>query len=265
MNIEISNLEVCLSCNKKDCSFCNSIVSDFKGLRTETTVCPTTVLSDGPLETVHQDANLNVIKDDNCINCGLCILGCHQQNLRFINENFLEDSFAKLSEQQSNAIACSYLYHIFGLSANTNRNKALQFDGYVNTTNGEEAFVEIDKDDDSLESVRRLLGDFLLYGQARNINIGIVVLNSIPSLTSRDVISVLKSIADFPHTKELKIYFTTFKILRMLAFHCKGENLEFSDYLLDLSQDNCQINFVNKICQQYPELKNVVGPMVGLI
>ena len=141
--------------------------------------------------------------------------------------------------RHSNAIACSYLNHIFEFAANTNRNKALQFDGYASTVNGKEAFVQIDQDNDSLESVRRLIGDFLLYSPAdRKIQIGIVVLQELPKEGSRDVYNVLESLKNFPTTSDYKFYFTTFKLLRFIALHLESSDFDFADLLLDLSDNN---------------------------
>ena len=132
-----------------------------------------------------------MLDDKDCIDCGLCELSCHNKNIECADVDFCKNSFESLSTQQCNAIACSYLNHIFEFAANTNRNKALQFDGYASTVNGKEAFVQIDQDNDSLESVRRLIGDFLLYSPAdRRIQIGIVVLQELPKEGSRDVYNV---------------------------------------------------------------------------
>lgn len=150
-----------------------------------------------------------------------------------------------------NAIACSYLNHIFEFAANTNRNKALQFDGYTSTINGKEAFVQIDQDNDSLESVRRLIGDFLLYSPAdRKIQIGIVVLQELPREGSRDVYNVLESLKSFPTTSNYKFYFTTFKLLRFIALHIEFSDFDFEDLLLDLSDNN-------NITELYSTLKTV--------
>lgn len=236
MSVKIKDIEVCINCGNKDCTYIDARVkTNFYGLRTEETVCPTTVLTDGPLEKLKG----NVIDDNDCIDCGLCELSCHSKNIECVGVDFCKNSFETLSTPQCNAIACSYLNHIFEFAANTNRNKALQFDGYTSTINGKEAFVQIDQDNDSLESVRRLIGDFLLYSPAdRNIQIGIVVLQELPREGSRDVYNVLESLKNYPTTSHYKFYFTTFKLLRFIALHVEYSDFDFEDLLLDLSDNN---------------------------
>lgn len=236
MSVKIKNIDICNQCGNKDCSYIDARVkTNFYGLRTEETVCPTTVMTDGPLEKAKND----LLEDKNCINCGLCELSCHCKNIECIGIDYINNNFANLSTPQCNAIACSYLNHIFEFAANTNRNKALQFDGYVSTRNGKEAFVQIDQDNDSLESVRRLIGDFLLYSPSdRKIQIGIVVLQELPKEGSRDVYNVLDSLKSFPTTSNYKFYFTTFKLLRFLALHMEFNDFGFEDLLLDLSENN---------------------------
>ena len=78
----------------------------------------------------------------------MCELSCHCKNIECIDVEYNTNNFANLSTPQCNAIACSYLNHIFEFAANTNRNKSLQFDGYVSTRNGKEAFVQIDQTED---------------------------------------------------------------------------------------------------------------------
>lgn len=248
MSIKIKDINVCSLCGNKDCCYIDARVkTNFYGLRTEETVCPTMVLTDGPLE----KAKENILNDKECIDCGLCELSCHNKNLECINVDFSKNTFSTLSAQQSNAVACSYLNYIFEYAANTNRNKALQFDGYVNSRNGNEAFVQIDQDNDSLESVRRLIGDFLLYTPAdRKIQIGIVILQELPREGSRDIYNVLKSLKAFPTTTNYRFYFTTFKLLRFIALNIKATEYEFEDLLIDLSDNN-------NISSLYATLKNI--------
>lgn len=248
MSVKIKDIGICSQCGNKDCSYIDARVkTNFYGLRTEETVCPTTVLTDGPLEKVKG----NFLDDKACIDCGLCKLSCHNKNIECTDVDFCKNSFATLSTPQCNAIACSYLNHIFEFAANTNRNKALQFDGYTSTINGKEAFVQIDQDNDSLESVRRLIGDFLLYSPAdRKIQIGIVVLQELPREGSRDVYNVLESLKSFPTTSNYKFYFTTFKLLRFIALHIEFSDFDFEDLLLDLSDNN-------NITELYSTLKTV--------
>lgn len=236
MSIKIKDIEICSQCGNKDCSYIDARVkTNFYGLRTEETVCPTTVLTDGPLEKAKND----ILDDKNCINCCLCELSCHCKNIECINVEYTKNNFSNLSTPQCNAIACSYLNHIFEFAANTNRNKSLLFDGYVSTRNGKEAFVQIDQDNDSLESVRRIIGDFLLYSPSdRKIQIGIVVLQELPREGSRDVYNVLDALKAFPTTSNYKFYFTTFKLLRFIALHIELSDYDFKDLLLDLSENN---------------------------
>ena len=101
------------------------------------------------------------------------------------------------------------------------------------------------------ESVRRLIGDFLLYSPAdRRIQIGIVVLQELPKEGSRDVYNVLESLKKFPTTSNYKFYFTTFKLLRFIALHLEFSDFDFSDLLLDLSENN-------NISELYSTLKDV--------
>lgn len=260
MSVKIKDIEVCSQCGNKDCSYKDARVkTNFYGLRTEETVCPTTVLTDGPLD----KAKGNMLDDKDCIDCGLCELSCHNKNIECADVDFCKNSFESLSTQQCNAIACSYLNHIFEFAANTNRNKALQFDGYASTVNGKEAFVQIDQDNDSLESVRRLIGDFILYSPAdRRIQIGIVVLQELPKEGSRDVYNVLESLKEFPTTSDYKFYFTTFRLLRFFALKLKESNYEFDDLLLDLSESDCKKKLqtiLTETCQNENMINNLIG------
>lgn len=236
MSIKIKNLEICDSCLNKICTYCNSAVNEhFHGLRSETTVCPVAILQDGPLDLAEE----GIINDDKCINCGLCALSCNfYNNLDCETHNYLDNDFKDLSELQYNAIACSYLHRLIGFAANTNRNKALQFDGFVAHASGQEAFVEVDYKSDSLECVRRILGDRLLYSPSnREIKFGIIVLKDMPKKGSRDVYNLLDMLSKFPFTNDMKIYFTTFGVLRLLALNLPRNEFELSDILYDLIND----------------------------
>lgn len=263
MSVKILNIDTCNLCTNKDCSYIDARVkNNFYGLRTEETVCPTTVLTDGPLEKVKG----NMIDDKDCIECGLCELSCHNKNIKCINVKFCENSFFTLSTPQCNAIACSYLNHIFDFAANTNRNKSLLFDGYTSTISGKEAFVQIDQDNDSLESVRRLIGDFLLYSPAnRKIQIGIVILQELPKEGSRNVYNVLESLKNFPTTSDYKIYFTTFNLLRFIALHLRGGNFEFGDLLLDLSDNNNISKLHYTLKKQVPNKDKEIMHLLNLL
>jgi ferredoxin len=247
MSLRINDIETCMSCANKICTYCNPTLKEkFYGLRSETTVCPVTLLQDGPLDLSEN----GIIDKDECINCGLCVLNCYYHcNLNCIITDYRRDDFENLSEQQYNAIACSYLHNLVGFSANTNRNKSLQFDGYVSHDSGEEAFVEVDYRSDSLESVRRILGDRLLYSPTdREITTGVVVLKELPQKGSRDVYNLLMKISQFPHTSNIKIYFTTFLILRLLALNLQHGEFELSEVMFDIMNET-EEQYMERISQ----------------
>ncbi len=247
MKIIVKDREICLLCQNKICAYSNSVIKEnFHGLRSETTVCPVALLQDSPLDLT----DTGIIDKSECICCGLCELSCsYYKNLDCEIDDYLYDNFLGLTEQQYNAIACSYLHFLIGFSANTNRNKSLQFDGYVSHGSGEEAFVEVDYSGDSLESVRRLLGDRLLYSPSdREIKNGVVVLRSMPQKGSRDVYNLLEKIKEFPTTKDMNIYVTTFSILRLLALNLQHIELTFSEALFDVLNET-EEQYVNKIAR----------------
>ncbi len=262
MSIRIKSFDVCLSCGNQTCCFKDAHVREsFHGLRSETTVCPTAVLSDSPVSVVKN----GIIEDKNCIDCGLCVLNCHSGNLECLDLKYADAPFANLSEQQANSIACSYLDVLYDFAANTNRNKAMQFDGYVSTVQGKEAFVEIDKDNDSLECVRRLMGDFLLYSPSdRAINTGVVVLNELPKRGTRDVFQTLEKLSQFPTTGQFAFYFTTFRLLRLMALNVSGVQTNYGDLLLDIRDDGCVTKFINYISEHIPEIEGEVRSLLGL-
>ena len=196
----------------------------------------------------------------------MCELSCHCKNIECIDVEYNTNNFANLSTPQCNAIACSYLNHIFEFAANTNRNKSLQFDGYVSTRNGKEAFVQIDQDNDSLESVRRLVGDFLLYSPSdRKIQIGIVVLQELPREGSRDVYNVLDALQAFPTTSNYRFFFTTFKLLRFLALHMDFNDFDFEDLLLDLSKENNIHDLYSTLKAIAPEEDETVKLLLNIV
>ena len=264
MSVRIKDTGICTSCGNQDCCFKDAqIRTNFYGIRSETTVCPTTLLSDNPINIAKDD---NIIRDKNCINCGLCTLSCHRQNLSCDDFYYEDNPFENLSEPQLNSIACSYLGYLFGFAANTNRNRAMQFDGYVSTNHGVEAFVEVDKENDSLESVRRLIGDFLLCSPTdRAINTGIVVLNDIPKAGSRDVYEVVKKLSEFPTTDKYQIYFTTFRLLRLLALNLKCTDFSYSDLLLDIKQSDAVVQCMDNLIKRIPKLKRQIMFLLGCI
>ena len=264
MSIKIKDIDICSQCGNKDCSYTNAeIKANFFGVRTEETVCPNAVLIDGPLDKVKN----SILVDQNCINCGLCAINCHSNNIDCDNLDFFNDDFKDLNRLQYNAIVCSYLNRIFGFSANTNRNKSLQFDGYVCTINGKEAFVQIDYNNDSLECARRLIGDFLLFSPSdRKIQNGIIVLNDFPRKGSNDIYNVLQAIMEFPTTYNFKFYFTTFKLLRFLALNINtAENLDFDDLLIDLTSDSSFHNLYLLLKKKMPDNIQVIRMLLGFL
>lgn len=222
MIITIKDKNICENCLNKTCSFVDAVVKhDFFDIRTETTVCPTGVLIDGP----DLDAD-SISGNENCVHCGICVRSCCQQNISGSISEGEECDYSKLTEPQLNAIADTYLNRIIGFAANTNRNKAMMFDGYAVHRMGLRMFVEVDWNNDSLECARRLLGDFLTNPSNANINTGIVVLQNLPKRGTHDVFDMLEKLKTFPTTGEVCIYFSTFDVLRKL--YLSLENYDFS-------------------------------------
>lgn len=244
MNIRIKDISICQDCKNKTCSYLDpTIKENFFGIRSETTVCPLAIMTDGPEE--HEKDGI-IQPKTHCNNCGLCALYCNKRNL--IIEDLKDEKldFSSLKDTQYNALASSYLNKIFDFAANTNRNKALYFDGYVATKDGSEFLVEADGSDDSLESVRRILGDILLYSKDGRISDGIVVLQSIPKPGNRDVFEVLNQLKEFPSTSHFNVYFTTFNILRHFASNPLPENAKPSDFFFDLRHDD-EVSYRSRI------------------
>lgn len=233
--IKILDNNICQNCKILSCSFLRTSLTrhDFCKLTSETTVCPTQILTDGPYESAYtsgvidKDASTKKI----CVGCGLCVKNCAYSNLKFSSDTFNIDTglFAQLTEPQLKAVVTSYLGFLFAFSANTNRNRALQFDGFISSDSEERAFVEIDWNNDSLECSRRLLGDILTYRSAINITEGLIVLRDIPALGSRDIYNVLEKVKLFPSTKNISIYITSIPILRWLTLHSVKDSFTISD------------------------------------
>lgn len=250
MSVKIIDTDTCSVCRNKVCCYSDARTKEiFHGIRSETTVCPVGVLSEGPLEIAEQRDGQWYFNDSKCINCGLCELNCgFYRNLSTEGLDYTEDSFANITEKQANAIACSYLHFIVGFTANTNRHNALQFDGYACHDNGEEAFVEVSKGSDSLESVRRLLGDSLIYSPSgHRITTGIIVLQEMPRVGSRNIFEVLEKMKSFPTTGNICVYLTTFKLLRFLALHFQHAEFTFDQFLFDPMNETPD-QYVSKVC-----------------
>lgn len=212
MIITVKNKDLCETCINKTCSFVDAVVKhDFFDIRTETTVCPVGLLLDGP----NLDTD-SISENDDCVHCGICVKSCCKQNINYSILEGEECNFSTLTEPQLNAITCTYLNRILGFAANTNRNKAMMFDGYAVHRTGLRMFVEVDWNNDSLESTRRLLGDFLTNPSDTNIKTGIIILQSLPKRGSHDIIDMLEKLKEFPTTTDVCIYFSTFNMLRKL-------------------------------------------------
>lgn len=219
MKISIKNPEICANCMNRTCAFVDGKIKEqFYSLRTETTVCPTGVLESETKQT-------SFGKD--CVKCALCSMSCHANNLSVVDDG-QPLNLSELSDFQINAIALSYLDHIVEFAANTNRNRSMNFDGFIQTRAGEACFVEVDYGNDSLECCRRLVGDFITYeGNIGPIRKGVIVMREYPREGSRDVFNVIEKLSQFPTTKDCEIYFCTFDTLLHLA-----QNKDTSDWQL---------------------------------
>lgn len=231
MRIRINDKNICVACRSIHCAYIDATIKEsFFNLRSETTVCPTAVLTDGMASREMDGVYLN---EHNCIECGLCAVNCSFNNLSVEELTPSTDAFEGLSEQQYNAIALGYLSRLFSFAANTNRNKSITFDGYVESVSGDRCFVEVDWADDSLECCRRILGDFISYTETGFVRKGLLVLRSIPKQGSRDVFELLTRIQCFPPLHDAKFYITTFSILRHMALTAPKNSYEFSDLFFD--------------------------------
>lgn len=225
MKITIKDRSLCENCNNKTCSFVDAVVKhDFLDIRTETTVCPVGILIDGP------DLDFDSISEnDSCVHCGICVKSCSQQNINSSTLEGEECDYSILTEPQLNAIAGTYLNRILGFAANTNRNKAMSFDGYAVHRTGLRMFVEVDWNNDFLECTRRLIGDFLTNPSNTSIKTGVVILQSLPKKGTHDIFNMLKKLEAFPTTTDLRIYFSTFDVLRKLYLSLDNYNYSMDE------------------------------------
>ena len=253
LKIKIKDKTICQSCKHKTCSV-NTVVEPplhVARLKSEKYTCPVKLLKYVPTEEQLEQGYIDVEEDNTvCIHCYLCKAQCSQDNL------YIEDESVDMSQDidliktspntvnaTTNIMATSYLNCIFGFSANALLNKALTFDGYAiesDTANAPHAFVEVDIADDSLESIRRLLGDILInnYQHSDNkIHVGIMVLTTFPKSGSRDVFNQLADIKKFPHTKDLMLYTTTFEFLRYAVLHLEHGKYTFNDLFIDFAKE----------------------------
>lgn len=232
MHIRIINADLCESCVNRTCAFVDARIKEqFYSIRTETTVCPQGILID---ET--KPASFG----GKCINCALCVKSCFADNLEIVD--YSQDfNIANLSELQYNAIALGYLDKITGFAANTNRNRSLNFDGFLQTKTGESCFVEVDYNNDSLECCRRLIGAFITYeGHIGAIRNGLIVLQEFPKEGSRDVFNVIEKLASFPSTKDCQIYFCTFSLLRHMMLRLDTSNFALLDLFYNRKNESME-------------------------
>lgn len=262
MRINIIDSNICLECKSRRCSFLNvaNTKQDFFNLPSETTVCVTQAIDENGPSLKSLEAGR--IVDSKCVKCGLCVKNCPLGNLQIEDYNADTELLGNLTELQLKAVTSLYLSQIFEFSANTNRNNSLSFDGYVSTKNGEEAFVEIDYNNDSLESVRRILGDIVLYSSNRIITNGVIVLSQLPKQGSRDVYTVLEKLNSFPTTGNINIYMTTFSILRALNFFLIPGEYGFADLFFDSKSDDYPF-YLEKVGKHLAQ--NCIGMLVDRI
>lgn len=233
--IKIKDINICANCKVFSCSFLRTgqIRNDFCKLSSETTICPTQILSEGPYEAALKTGIIDYdSKSKNkCIDCGLCIYSCAHSNLEFYDTTFNIDrvAFGNLTSPQLKATITSFLSKLFSFAANTNRNKSLAFDGFIFSTSEKRTFVEIDWNNDSLECTRRILGDLLKYKNLAKVSSGLIILQDLPSIGSRDVYNVLERISKFPTTKDINIFITSISIIRWLGLNVTQNDFEVSD------------------------------------
>lgn len=221
MRIIIKNQELCDNCSNRTCAFIDSRIKDqFYSIRTESSVCPLNILTNEMKPSTF---------GEKCIMCALCVKSCHADNLE-ITDYSQDLNMDNLLDFQYNAIALSYLDKITDFAANTNRNRSLNFNGFLQTKAGESCFVEVSYKNDSLECCRRLIGAFITYeGSIGPIRNGLIVLRDFPKEGSRDVFNVIEKLMAFPTTKDCQIYFCTFSLLRHMMLKSNLNNACLSD------------------------------------
>lgn len=253
MRIRIVDSGVCQRCSVHSCSFLNTAKTktDFYKLSSETSICPRQAISEeGPSDS---ELRTGHITNDRCVFCGLCVKFCAHHNLKVEEFDCGTSEFHDMTEPQVNAVASVYLSTLFDFSANSNRNRSLLFDGYV-STGEEEAYVEVDLNDDSLESLRRLLGDMITYSMSHEIHNGLMILSNIPAKGSRDVYAVIKKMREFPTTQGINIYITTFSLLKAMSLHLPKGQYTLRDLFFNYTEESLQtystrIKSLLKICE----------------
>lgn len=249
MRIKIADTKICDACARKTCSN-NDVVekTDFHNLKSERYTCPVRLFQYGVTEEQLEHGYIDIdLKEGKCIHCLLCVIRCSKQNLQIDSYHYdAADDFALIqsigdlqSSAPANIIALSYLDCLFDFAANTNLNRSLLFDGYVYTVTNEQCFVEVDIQNDSLESCRRLLGDIVSHNfkSGTKIKSGLMVLSNFPKTGSRDIYTLMEKIKAFPHTSDLTIYITTFSLLRNFALRFEKNKYSLKDLFLDMMSE----------------------------
>lgn len=263
MRIRIKDTNICDSCTKKGCSSSDVIEkTTFAKFRSERYTCPVRLFQYGPTDKQLDEGHIDISFGADaigCMYCYLCAIQCNKDNIEIIDYSFDEnDDFVNalsLCEKQNggccNILALSYLDLLFDFAANTNINKAMSFDGFLCDKDDNWYFVEVDANDDSLESCRRLLGDIVSqnHNSERKIDAGLMVLNNLPKEGSRDVYTFIEKIAQFPNTKHLKIYATTFTLLRHFAMKVKKNEYAVNDLLFNMTSEQPQ-EYIDKLIKQ---------------
>ena len=262
MKIKVIDSSICENCRNKKCSFIGATENpNFYNIKTESTVCPTGLLVTGPNESDLEAGEIQSSRETKCVNCCLCVKQCPHNNLKVEDYTYEASDFTGLNEPQHNAISLSYLNNIFDFAANTNRNKALTFDGYIRTITGKQCFVEVDHQNDSLESCRRILGDIISYNHQKEekISDGLIVLNDIPKKGSRDVYILLEKIKKFPQTKHLSMYIATFALLRYFNLYLQDGQYELSDLFYNPNEESEEeyVHRIKKMVSSTEELTQI--------
>lgn len=253
-SIHIVDTKVCCSCSLRTCTVCDVVErKTFATFKSERDTCPRKILTNGPddkmIELARVDSESRA--DAECIYCYICVDKCSQKNLAIEEYDFeTEVDFASLraaNSQQANAlaniIASSYLNSLFDFAANTTLNRSVSFDGVVYDKEGRAYFVEVDSNDDSLESFRRLLGDIATHNaklSEQPIEMGIMVLSNLPKAGCRDVYTLAEKVKAFPGTSNVKVYVTTFKLLRHFMLSIDKNQKEVYTLFYDIINEKPQ-------------------------
>lgn len=260
MRIRIKDTAICDNCTKKTCSSGDVIEKNtFAKFRSERYTCPIRLFQYGPTDKQLDEGYIDISFGADvigCMYCCLCAIQCSKDNIEVIDYSFeANDNFVttlSLCEKQSggccNILALSYLDMLFDFAANTNINKSMSFDGFVCDKDDSWYFVEVDANDDSLESCRRLLGDIVSqnHNSKRKMDAGIMVLNNLPKEGPREIYTFIEKINQFPNTKHLKIYATTFTLLRHFAIHIKKNEYSIDDLLFNMTSEQPQ-QYIDKL------------------